>query len=47
MVLISKECFVLNLVEFGPVVLEKKIFKFRQIIFVNSLLSPRGKGRGP
>ena len=33
MVLISKECFVLNLVEFGPVVLEKKIFKFRQSIF--------------
>ena len=34
-----------KLVEMSPVVLEKKIFKFRQRIFTISLLSPLGKGR--
>ena len=29
----TQGCFVPNLVEIGPVVLEKKIFKFRQSIF--------------
>ena len=38
-------CFVSSLVEIGPVVLEK-IFKFHQCIFVMSLLSHLGKGRG-
>ena len=33
-----------NLVEIGPTVLEKKIFKFRQSIFAISYLSPFGKG---
>ena len=36
-----------NLVEIGPVVLKKKVFKVRQYIFVTSLLSDIGKGRGP
>ena len=36
-----------SLVEIGSVVLEKKIFKFRQCIFAISLLSLLGKGRGP
>ena len=36
----------LSLVEIGPVVLEKKIFKFSQCTFAISLLSPIRKGRG-
>ena len=36
--------FVLSLVEIDPVVLEKKIIKFRQCIFTNSLLSLLEKG---
>ena len=36
-----------SLVEIGPVVLEKKIFKFRQCIFGISKSSPLGKGLGP
>ena len=38
--------FVPSLVKIGPVVLEKKIFKSCQFIFINSQLSPLGKGRG-
>ena len=33
---LTKGCFVPNLVEIGPAVLEKKIFKFRQYIFAIS-----------
>ena len=36
-----------SLIEIGPVVLEKKIFKFRQCNFPVPQLSPLGKGRGP
>ena len=36
-----------SLVEIGPVVVEKKIFKFRQCIFAISKLSSLGEGRGP
>ena len=36
-----------NLVEIGPMVLEKMIFKFCQYIFAISLLSPLGKGWRP
>ena len=43
----TQGCFVPSLVEIGPVVLEKKIFKFCQCIFTISSLSPLGKGRGP
>ena len=35
-----------RLVEFGPLILEKKVFKCRQCIFEISLLSPLGKGHG-
>ena len=35
------------MVEIGSVVLEKKIFKFRQFSFTVSLLSPLGKRRDP
>ena len=52
-ILFTQEFFVLSLVEISlnsteidPVVLEKKIFKFRQYIFTLLLLSHRGKGRG-
>ena len=34
-------------VEIGPVILEKKIFKFRQCIFTISYSSPLGKGYDP
>ena len=44
---ISQGCFVPSLVEIGPVVLEKKIFKIGQCIFAISFLSPLRKGRGP
>ena len=40
----SQGCFVPSLIEIGPVVLEKKIFKFRQCIFAISWLSPLEKG---
>ena len=37
----TQECFVPSLVEIGPVVLEKKIFKFRQCIFaICVIISP-------
>jgi hypothetical protein len=36
-----------SLIEFGPVVLEKKIFKNFQCIFSLSLLSPLREGRSP
>ena len=39
-------CFVLSLVEIGPVVLEKIIFKFCYCIFAISLLFPLEKGQG-
>ena len=39
--------FVPSLGKIGPVVLEKKIFKSCQFIFVNSRLSPLWEGRGP
>ena len=32
--------------DIGPVVLEKKFFKFHECIFAVSLLSPLGKGGG-
>ena len=38
-----KEALCKNLVEIGPVVLEKKIFKFHQCIFY----FPLGKGQSP
>ena len=43
----TQEYIVPSLVEIGPVVLEKKIFKVHQCIFAISLLSPVGKGHGP
>ena len=43
----TQECFVPNLVKIGPAVLEKRIIKFRQCIFLIAKLSPFGKGRGP
>ena len=39
--------FVPSLVKIDPVVLEKKIFKSCQFIFINSRLSPLWEGRGP
>ena len=36
-----------SLVEISSMVLENKIFKFRQCNFAISKLSPLGKGRGP
>ena len=39
--------FVPSLVESDSVVLEKKIFKSSQFIFINSQLSPLWEGRGP
>ena len=44
---LTQNCFVPSLVEIGSVILEKKIFKFCQCIFVISKLSPLGKGHGP
>ena len=43
----TQECFVPSFVEIGPVVLERKFFKFRQCIFAISLLSPFGKRHFP
>ena len=43
----TQGCFVPSLVEIGSVVLEKKIFEFRQCILVIALLSPLGEGWGP
>ena len=45
--ILTQGCFVPSLVENGSVVLEKKIFEFRQCIFAISLLSPLGEGWGP
>ena len=36
-----------GLVETGPVVLKKKIFKYSQYIFIILLLSPLEEGCGP
>ena len=44
---ITQECFVPSLVEIGPMVFKKKIFKLLQCIFAISLLSPLRKERGP
>ena len=41
----SQGCFVPSMVEIGPVVLDKKIFKFRQCIDAISKLSSFGKGQ--
>ena len=43
----TQGCFAPSLVEIGSVVLEKKIFEFRQCIFTISLLSPLGEGWCP
>ena len=43
----SKDALCHILVEISPAVLEKKIFKFCQCIFVISLSSPLEKGWGP
>ena len=43
----NQGCFEPSFVEIGPMVLEKKIFKFRQGIFPILLLSLLGKGCGP
>ena len=42
-----KDVLLLSLIEIGQVVLEKKVFKFRQWVFAISLLSPFGEGCGP
>jgi hypothetical protein len=44
-ILFTKGKFVLSLIEFGWLVLEKKIFKNFQCIFTLSLLSPLGEGQ--
>ena len=44
---ISQVCSVPSLVEIGPVVFKKKIFRVGQCIFAISLLSPLGNGRDP
>ena len=41
----TQGCFVPKLVKVGPVILEKKIFEFRQCIFAILLFFPFGKGR--
>ena len=43
----TKGCFVPSSVIICPVVLKKKILKFRQLIFAIYLLSPLGKEHGP
>ena len=43
---IAQGCFVPSLVDIGPVVLKKWIFKLRQCIFAISLSSPLEKGWG-
>ena len=43
----NQGCFMPSLVEICLVVLEEEIFKFRQCIFANLLLSPLGKWCGP
>ena len=40
-------CFVPSLVDISPVILEKKIFKFRQRLFAISYISPLEKWHGP
>ena len=43
----TEGCFVPSLVDIGPVVLEKKIFKFRQRLFAIMYISPLEKWHGP
>ena len=43
---LTQGCFVPSLVEINPLVIVKKILKYRQCIFVISLLSFLGYGRG-
>ena len=43
----TKGCFVTSLVEIGPVVLEKKMFKFRQCIFAICVIISPLKRAGP
>ena len=43
--LLNEWCIVPSLVKISPVVLEKRIFLFRQCIFAISYLSPIAKGR--
>ena len=43
----TQGCFVPSLVEIGSVVLERKIFEFRQIILAISKLSSLWRGQGP
>jgi hypothetical protein len=42
-----QEMFVLSLIEFGLLVLEKIFFKNCKCIFTLSLLSPLGEGQSP
>ena len=44
---ITHECFVPSLVEIGPLIIEKKIFRFLQFIFAILFLSPLGKRCDP
>ena len=44
---IIQSCFVPSLIEIGPMILEKMIYKFHQFIFAISCLSLPGKGRDP
>ena len=44
---VTKGFFVPSLVKIDQLVLEKRIFKSCQFTFINSELSPLGKGRGP
>ena len=46
-VLVTQGCIVPSLIEIGPTVLEKKIFKFRQCIFAFCYYLPLEKGWGP
>ena len=46
-ILVTQGCFKPSLVEIGPAVLEKKIFKSWQCNFPILRLSPLEKGRGP
>ena len=43
----TQGCFMPSLVETGPVVLEKKVFKYSPYIFIILLLSPLEEGCGP
>ena len=46
-ILFTQGCFLPNLVEIGPVVLERRFFYIYQCIFAISLLSPLGEWQGP